>query len=119
MAWRLVVLLSIAASASPGLAQDTVVNVYSARHYQADGALYQEFTSRTGIRVNRVDDKEDELLERIRNEGASGPADVFITVDAARLGRADELGLFAPIQSSVLEERIPANLRTTTSRTPG
>jgi iron(III) transport system substrate-binding protein len=114
MAWRLVVLLSIAASASPGLAQDTVVNVYSARHYQADGALYQEFTSRTGIRVNRVDDKEDELLERIRNEGASGPADVFITVDAARLGRADELGLFAPIQSSVLEERIPANLRTTT-----
>jgi iron(III) transport system substrate-binding protein len=118
MAWRLVVLLSIAASASPGLAQDTVVNVYSARHYQADGALYQEFTSRTGIRVNRVDDKEDELLERIRNEGASGPADVFITVDAARLGRADELGLFAPIQSSVLEERIPANLRTTTWLNP-
>jgi iron(III) transport system substrate-binding protein len=64
--------------------------------------------------VNRIEGKEDELLERIKNAGAHGPADVFITVDAARLGQADALGLFAPVRSKVLEERIPANMRTAT-----
>jgi iron(III) transport system substrate-binding protein len=64
--------------------------------------------------VNRIEGKEDELLERIRNEGALGPADVLLTVDAARLGQADALGLFAPIRSKTLQERIPANLRTDT-----
>jgi iron(III) transport system substrate-binding protein len=92
-------------------AQEAVLNLYSARHYQTDEALYANFTKQTGIKINRIEAKEDELLERIRNEGAQSPADVFITVDAARLAKADELGLFAPVKSKVLEERIPAHLR--------
>jgi len=92
-------------------AQEKVLNLYSARHYQTDEALYSEFTRQTGIKINRIEGKEDELLERIRNEGANSPADVFITVDAARLAQADALGLFAPVKSKLLEERIPANLR--------
>jgi iron(III) transport system substrate-binding protein len=52
------------------------------------------------------------LLERIKNEGVNSPADVFITVDAARLAKADDLKLFVPVQSKVLEARIPAHLRT-------
>lgn len=95
-------------------AADTELNIYSARHYQTDEALYGEFTKQTGIRINRIEAKEDELLERIRNEGANSPADVFITVDASRLAKADEMGIFAPVKSAVLEERIPANLRTDT-----
>jgi iron(III) transport system substrate-binding protein len=95
-------------------AQDKVLNLYSARHYQTDEKLYENFTRQTGIRINRIEGKEDELIERIRNEGANSPADVFITVDAARLARADELGLFAPIRSPVVESRIPAHLRTPT-----
>lgn len=97
--------------ASQVQAADKVVNVYSARHYQTDESLYAEFTRQTGIRVNRIEAKEDELLERLRNEGAQSPADVLITVDAARLAKADELGLFAPVTSAVLERRIPANMR--------
>jgi iron(III) transport system substrate-binding protein len=100
--------------ASPAHAAEQVVDVYSARHYQTDEALYARFTAKTGIRVARIEGKEDELLERIKSEGANGPADVFITVDAARLGQADALGLFAPLRSKVIEERIPANLRTAT-----
>jgi iron(III) transport system substrate-binding protein len=73
--------------------------------------LYANFTRQTGIKINRIEAKEDELLERIRNEGAKSPADIFLTVDAARLAKADELGLFAPVKSKVLEDRIPANLR--------
>jgi iron(III) transport system substrate-binding protein len=92
-------------------AEDKVLNLYSARHYQTDEALYSNFTKQTGIAINRIEAKEDELLERIRNEGAASPADVFITVDAARLAKADELGLFAPVKSKLLEERIPAHLR--------
>jgi iron(III) transport system substrate-binding protein len=99
-------LIALAASA-----EERVLNLYSARHYQTDEALYANFTKQTGIAINRIEAKEDELLERIRNEGAASPADIFITVDAARLAKADELGLFAPVKSKFLEERIPAHLR--------
>ena len=92
-------------------AQDNVLNLYSARHYQTDEALYANFSKQTGIKINRIEAKEDELLERIRNEGVQRPADVLNTVDATRLAKADELGLFAPVKSKVLEERIPAHLR--------
>lgn len=95
--------------AQPAFA-DTELNLYSARHYQTDEALYANFTRQTGIRINRIEAKEDELLERLRNEGAQSPADVFITVDATRLAKADELDLFAPVISRVLKERIPAHL---------
>ncbi len=102
-------LTSLAAQAA-----DQVLNVYSARHYQTDEALYGNFTKQTGIKVNRIEAKEDELLERLRNEGANSPADVFVTVDASRLAKADEMGLFAPVKSATLEARIPAHLRTDT-----
>jgi iron(III) transport system substrate-binding protein len=104
--------LMLAALSLPAAAQENILNLYSARHYQTDEALYADFTKQTGIKINRIEGKEDELLERIKNEGANSPADVFITVDAARLAQADALGLFAPVNSKVLEERIPQNLRT-------
>ena len=106
--------LALATASFAAPAQDKVLNLYSARHYQTDEALYANFTQQTGIRINRIEGKEEELMERIRNEGANRPADVFITVDAARLAKADELGLFAPVKSKVLETRIPAHLRTAT-----
>lgn len=93
-------------------AQAEELNLYSARHYQTDEALYANFTKQTGIKINRIEGKEDELLERIKNEGANSPADIFLTVDAARLAKAHELGLFAPVTSKTLESRIPAHLRT-------
>lgn len=99
------------ACALPALAQEKVLNLYSARHYQTDEALYANFTKNTGIKINRIEGKEDELLERIKNEGANSPADVFITVDAARLAQADALGLFGHVKSKILDARIPDNLR--------
>ncbi len=107
------VLFSLLATA-PAHAQEKVLNLYSARHYQTDERLYDNFTKQTGIKINRIDGKEDELMERIRNEGANSPADVFITVDATRLAVADSLGLFAPVKSKLLESRIPAHLHTDT-----
>jgi len=95
-------------------AQEKVLNLYSARHYQTDERLYENFTKQTGIKINRIEGKEDELMERLRNEGANSPADVFITVDATRLAVADSYGLFSPVKSKLLESRIPAHLHTDT-----
>jgi len=97
---------------SPSHAEQQVVNLYTSRHYQSDEILYENFTKATGIKVNRIEGKDDALIERIRNEGTHSPADVLLTSDASRLGKADRLGLLAPLDSQVLEERIPANLRT-------
>lgn len=98
-------------TAIPASAQEKVLNLYTARHYQTDEALYANFTRETGIRINRIEGQEDPLLERIRSEGANSPADVFITVDIGRLWRAQQAGVFAPVRSKVLESRIPANYR--------
>jgi iron(III) transport system substrate-binding protein len=87
------------------------VNVYSSRHYDADDQIYQKFTEETGIKVNIVEGQAEELIERINTEGANSPADVLITVDAGNLWRAEQDGLFAPVESPTLQERIPANLR--------
>lgn len=103
-------LAAIAASGA-ALAQDKVLNLYSARHYNTDEALYSNFTKTTGIKINRIEGGEDALLTRIKAEGANSPADVFITVDAGRLWIADQEGIFAPIQSKVLNDRIPASYR--------
>jgi iron(III) transport system substrate-binding protein len=87
------------------------LNLYSARHYQTDEALYSDFTKKTGIKINRIEADDNALAERLKSEGANSPADVILMVDAARLWRAQIDGFFKPIQSKYLESRIPANLR--------
>jgi iron(III) transport system substrate-binding protein len=103
-----IALLSVSASA---LAQEQVVNLYSARHYSTDEALYSNFTKATGIKINRVDSDDAGIVARLKAEGTASPADVILLVDAARLYRGDVDGLFQPIQSKMLEDAIPANLR--------
>jgi len=108
---KIALLLALAGCATALSAQEKVVNIYSSRHYQTDEALYSGFTKQTGIKINRIEAGEDALIERVRNEGARSPADVLITVDAGRLGRAEQLGLFQPVRSAMLESRIPASFR--------
>ena len=93
------------------LAQEQVLNLYSARHYSTDEALYNNFTKATGIKINRVDADDAGILQRLKAEGTASPADVILLVDAARLWRAEVDGLFSPVKSKLLEDAIPANLR--------
>lgn len=106
-------LAAVAALALPlaATAQEKVLNLYSARHYQTDEALYADFTKATGIRINRIDADDAGILARLKSEGSSSPADVILLVDAARLWRGEADGLFQPVKSALLEQRIPANLR--------
>ena len=92
-------------------AQDNVLNLYSARHYQTDEALYTDFTKATGIKINRIEAGDEQLVERLKSEGAASPADVLLIVDAARLWQAQQLGLFQPTRSALLDERVPAKYR--------
>ncbi len=97
------------ALATPLMAQE--VNVYSSRHYDSDDALYDKFTEQTGIAVNRVEAKADELIARLEAEGDNSPADVLITVDVGRMDRAEQAGLLQAFNSDVVEERIPAHFQ--------
>jgi len=101
---------SAALPASSALA-DGEVNLYSSRHYDTDERLYSDFEEETGIRINRIEGNADELIERLKAEGRNSPADVLITVDAGRIWRAADAGLFSPVDSPILEERIPAALQ--------
>lgn len=87
------------------------LNLYSSRHYDTDEQLYSNFEEMTGITINRIEDKADVLIERMKAEGANSPADILLTVDAGRLWVADQAGLFQPTESDVLSGAIPENLR--------
>jgi len=96
-----------------GMAQNRPqdVNVYSGRHYNTDKQLYAEFTRRTGIKVNLLEGKDDELIQRLKSEGSKSKADLLVLVDAARIIRAQEADLFRPIRSAELNKDVPSNLR--------
>ena len=107
----LATLICLAAAASSGMAQDAILNIYSARHYPTDEALYSNFTKNTGIKINRVDSDDAGILARLRAEGNASPADVILLVDAARLWRGEIDGLFQGVKSTVLNKAIPAQLQ--------
>lgn len=88
-----------------------VVNLYTARHYDADQLIYDGFTRATGVRVNVRESRPDQLVERMRAEGDSSPADVVLMADAGALYRAEAAGVLQPAASATLERRIPAQLR--------
>jgi iron(III) transport system substrate-binding protein len=90
---------------------EQVVNVYSARHYEVDDVLFQQFTDATGIKVNVVKGEAEELIERLKREGASTEADLFFTVDGGVLAYAKESGVLEPVTSPAIEQNVPAKYR--------
>ena len=97
-------------SSSAGSEDGPAIQVYSARSYGAEEA-YARFTDETGIRVEFLNGNDAELRERLEAEGADSPADVYLTVDVANLALAAEQDLLQPVQSSELEQAVPASLR--------
>ena len=104
-------LAALLLAAGAAFAQDQVLNLYSARHYSTDEALYSNFTKATGIKINRVDADDAGILARLKAEGTASPADVILLVDAARLYKGEIDGLFQPVRSPTLETAIPAQYR--------
>lgn len=86
------------------------VNLYSQRHYKVDEKQYENFTKKTGIKVNVIKANADELIERLKNEGENSPADLFVSVDAGKLQKGANLGLFQKVSSSVIENNVSNDL---------
>ena len=87
------------------------LNIYTHRHYEADKTLFKKFTKKTGIKINVIKGSADQLIQRLKSEGKSSPADILLTVDAGRLVRAKKLGILQPIISNKLMKNIPENMR--------
>ncbi|BCG60415.1 Fe(3+) ABC transporter substrate-binding protein [Paenibacillus sp. URB8-2] len=92
-------------------AAEQVVNIYSARTYDVDTLLYKKFTEETGIKVNVIDGKAEELIERLKREGESTQADLFLTVDGGVLNTAKQAGLLQPVTSETIDQNVPKELR--------
>ena len=105
-----VALALVASGCSAASADDEVVRVYSARHYDLEPA-FEKFADETGISVEFLYGSDAELRERIEAEGEDTLADVYMTVDAGNLALAAESGVFAPVQSAVLEDAVPEQFR--------
>jgi len=101
-----------AAACSPDVGDEGAVNLYTARHYASDQLVYEAFTRETGIAVNVIEAPGDLLIERMRADGVRSRADVVITVDAGRLWRAEQAGLFQPApELEAVLSGIPENIR--------
>ncbi|MDJ0824294.1 MAG: extracellular solute-binding protein [Rhodobacter sp.] len=105
------VLLGSTVLATAGSHSAGELNLYSSRHYDTDERLYSDFEEMTGITINRIEGKADELIARMEAEGANSPADILLTVDTSRIERAKNAGVLAAVESPVLEARIPSYLQ--------
>ena len=101
------VAMSLAAAASHA---DGEVNLYSYRQPFLIEPMLEEFTRQTGTRVNVVFAKKG-MVEKIKAAGDNNPADAVLTVDIGRLDALHKAGLLEGVDSAVLSEAIPANLR--------
>lgn len=97
----------------PAKKDNGVVNLYTDRHYETDDQLFSKFTDETGIKVNVVKGKSDELIERLAREGKDTEADLLVTADAGRLHRAKTTDLLQPVTSETILKNVPENLRDT------
>lgn len=87
------------------------VNVYSHRHYDSDKELFKKFEDKTGIKVNVVTAKAEELVSKLAIEGENTPADLLITSDIGNLFEAKSRSLLQATNSKILTENIPSHLR--------
>jgi iron(III) transport system substrate-binding protein len=107
----IIVLTFIIAGCSTNVKKNEEINLYSQRHYNVDKKQYENFEKKTGIKINVVKAGADELIERLKNEGDNSPADLFITVDAGKLQKGSELGLFQKINLESVNSNIDPELK--------
>ena len=101
------VAMSLAAAASHA---DGEVNLYSYRQPFLIEPMFEEFTRQTGTKVNVVFAKKG-MIEKIKAAGDNNPADAVLTVDIGRLDGLRKAQLLEPVDSAILNDAIPANLR--------
>ena len=110
--------LTLSALSMPLLAAEEVV-VYTARIDELIKPVFDAYTAKTGVKVKFITDKEAPLMARLKAEGENTPADLLITVDAGNLWQAEQEGVLNPLKSTVIEQNIPAQYRSSTGSWTG
>ena len=110
--------LTLSALSMPLLAAEEVV-VYTARIDELIKPVFDAYTAKTGVKVKFITDKEAPLMARLKAEGENTPADLLITVDAGNLWQAEQEGVLKPLKSTVIEQNIPAQYRSSTGSWTG
>ena len=87
------------------------VNLYTARKEHLIRPLIDIFENQTGIKVNILTAKTKVLIKKILDEGENTPADLLITVDAGNLNDAKLKNISQTIDSKLLDQLVPENLR--------
>lgn len=108
---HLLVLFSSGTWAADKNPDEKIINVYSSRIESLIKPLLDQFTEKTGIKVQLLTGNEDALIQRLASEDKNSPADLLITTDAGRLHRAKKAGLLQSVNSKQLQANIPDYLR--------
>ena len=84
--------------------------VYNAQHESLAEEWAAGFTKETGIKVTLRNGKDMEFANQIVEEGASSPADVFLTENSPGMALVERAKAFAPLDQDVLAQ-VPEGFR--------
>ncbi len=92
----------------PGVpAEATKLTLYSAQHQQMIDMLVRGFKQKTGIEVAVHRGEAPEIANQLAQEGASSPADLYITENSPELLLLEEKDLLAKVEPATLSQ-VPA-----------
>lgn len=115
-----VALATLVAAPLAWAADETVLNIYSARGDATNEELYNNFMEASGMRVNRVENDNATTLDLLENEaGKDSVADVVLLDHLANLHAATTGGLLQETRSDTLDAAVPPSLRAATGNDRG
>ena len=123
-AWsRVAVLLSVLAVAAGLTAcssseESDELLIYNAQHESLTKEWIDAFTKETGIKVTYRQGGDTELGNQLIAEGASSPADVFLTENSPAMAAVEKAGLFADVDHATIAQ-VPAQYRPATGKWTG
>jgi iron(III) transport system substrate-binding protein len=92
--------------------------IYNAQHESLTKEWIDAFTKETGIKVTYRQGGDTELGNQLIAEGASSPADVFLTENSPAMAAVEKAGLFADLDSDTLKQ-VPAQYHPATGKWTG
>jgi ABC-type Fe3+ transport system substrate-binding protein len=104
--------------AGPAMAKDAGIIVYNAQHESLAKEWVEGFTKETGIKVTLRNGGDSDFSNQIVAEGASSPADVFLTENSPAMTLVEAAGLFAPVDADTLAQ-VPAEFQPSSGKWVG
>jgi iron(III) transport system substrate-binding protein len=92
--------------------------IYNAQHESLTKEWIDAFTKETGIEVEYRQGGDTELGNQLVAEGASSPADVFLTENSPAMAAVEKAGLFANLDQATLDQ-VPGQYRPPTGKWTG